>query len=75
MTSNWFIDAWVLFTVFAALMQSVRTAGQKQLTSSLTPLSSTLVRYVFGCWLKLSPSETLQSAPVLPKPKLFKQQQ
>jgi len=48
MTSNWFIDGWVFFTVFAALMQSVRTAGQKQLTSSLTPLSSTLVRYVFG---------------------------
>lgn len=29
-------------------MQSVRTAGQKQLTSSLTPMSVTLVRYLFG---------------------------
>ncbi len=29
-------------------MQAVRTAGQKQLTSSVTPMSSTLIRYVFG---------------------------
>lgn len=29
-------------------MQSVRTAGQKQLTSSVSPMSTTLIRYVFG---------------------------
>ena len=32
----------------AALMQAVRTAGQKQLTSSVSAMSSTLIRYVFG---------------------------
>ncbi len=39
---------WIAFTILAALMQAVRTAGQKQLTSSVTPMSSTLIRYVFG---------------------------
>lgn len=39
---------WIAFTIFAALMQAVRTAGQKQLTSSVSPMSSTLIRYVFG---------------------------
>lgn len=39
---------WIAFTVMAALMQSVRTAGQKRLTSSVTAMSSTLIRYVFG---------------------------
>jgi len=29
-------------------MQAVRTAGQKQLTSSLSPMSVTLARYLFG---------------------------
>jgi len=29
-------------------MQAVRTAGQKQLTSSVSAMSSTLIRYVFG---------------------------
>lgn len=42
------MTSWIAFSIFAALMQSVRTAGQKQLTSSLTPLSVTLVRYLFG---------------------------
>jgi len=39
---------WILFTVFAAAMQSVRTAGQKTLTTSISPMSATLVRYLFG---------------------------
>lgn len=42
------MSAWVAFTFLAALMQAVRTAGQKQLSSSISPMSSTLVRYVFG---------------------------
>jgi len=42
------IDAWILFTCGAALMQAVRTAGQKSLSAALTPMSATLVRYVFG---------------------------
>jgi len=29
-------------------MQAVRTAGQKQLTSSVTPMGATLIRYVYG---------------------------
>lgn len=42
------MSSWIAFTVLAALMQSVRTAGQKQLTSSVSPMSTTLIRYVFG---------------------------
>jgi len=42
------MSTWIAFTVLAALMQSVRTAGQKQLTSSVSPMSSTLIRYIFG---------------------------
>lgn len=42
------VSPWIAFTILAALMQAVRTAGQKQLTSSVTPMSSTLIRYVFG---------------------------
>lgn len=42
------MSAWIGFTLLAALMQSVRTAGQKQLSSSVSPMSSTLIRYVFG---------------------------
>jgi len=42
------VSAWIAFSFFAALMQSVRTAGQKQLTSTLTPMTVTLVRYLFG---------------------------
>jgi len=29
-------------------MQAIRTAGQKQLSASITPLSATLVRYLYG---------------------------
>ncbi len=32
----------------AALMQAVRTAGQKQLSNSVSAMSTTLIRYVFG---------------------------
>ena len=39
---------WILFTLLAASMQAVRTAGQKQLTSHLSAMSTTLVRYLFG---------------------------
>lgn len=42
------MNVWIAFTVFAALMQAVRTAGQKQLTSSVSPMGATLVRYIFG---------------------------
>jgi drug/metabolite transporter (DMT)-like permease len=42
------METWVLFTLLAALMQSVRTAGQKKLTSQLSPMATTMVRYLFG---------------------------
>jgi len=42
------MSSWIVFTLFAALMQAVRTAGQKELTSNLSPMSVTLVRYLFG---------------------------
>ena len=42
------ISPWIAFTIMAALMQAIRTAGQKQLSNSVSPMSSTLIRYVFG---------------------------
>ena len=39
---------WVTLTLFAVLMQSVRTAGQKKLTAHLDPMAVTLVRFLFG---------------------------
>lgn len=40
--------SWVLFTLLAALMQSVRTAAQKHLSSSMTAMAATYVRYLYG---------------------------
>ena len=42
------IETWVLWTFLAATMQAVRTAGQKQLAEVVSPLTATLVRYLFG---------------------------
>jgi drug/metabolite transporter (DMT)-like permease len=42
------IETWVLWTFLAASMQAVRTAGQKQLAEVVSPLTATLVRYLFG---------------------------
>lgn len=39
---------WVAWTLLAASMQSVRTAGQKYLTGNISPLAATMVRYLFG---------------------------
>lgn len=39
---------WIGFTLLAAFMQAVRTAGQKQLPRNLTAMSTTLSRYLFG---------------------------
>jgi drug/metabolite transporter (DMT)-like permease len=39
---------WIAFTILAASMQAVRTAGQKQLSQQLSAMSTTLVRYLFG---------------------------
>jgi len=42
------MDAWIVFTLMAAFMQSIRTAGQKKLAIFLSPMATTLVRYLFG---------------------------
>ena len=39
---------WIPITLFAVVMQTVRTAGQKHLTAHLDPISVTLVRFLFG---------------------------
>lgn len=39
---------WIAFTVFAAAMQAVRTAGQKKMATRLNALSATWARYGFG---------------------------
>ncbi len=39
---------WIPITLFAVVMQSVRTAGQKHLTAHLDPIAITLVRFLFG---------------------------
>ncbi|XOV87047.1 MAG: DMT family transporter [Pseudomonadota bacterium] len=43
-----FLDSWVFWTLLAATMQSVRTAGQKELARTVSPLAATMVRYLFG---------------------------
>ena len=43
-----FMDSWIYFTLLAATMQAVRTAGQKQLAVELSPMAATAVRYIFA---------------------------
>ena len=48
--------SWIYFTILAAFMQAVRTAGQKKLSLSLNPMATTLVRFLFALpfvWLYL----------------------
>ncbi len=40
--------SWILFTIFAALMQSIRTAGQKVMGARFSPMGNTCVRFLFG---------------------------
>ena len=42
------MEAWIIFTLLAAFMQSIRTAGQKKISVYLSPMTTTLVRYMFG---------------------------
>lgn len=42
------MEYWVLFTLLAVVMQSVRTAGQKQIAKTLSIGATTLVRFLFG---------------------------
>lgn len=50
------MDIWIYFTLLAALMQAIRTAGQKQLTQHLNAMATTAVRYIYAlpfAWLYL----------------------
>ena len=50
------MEIWIYFTLLAALMQAVRTAGQKQLTQHLNSMATTGVRYIYAlpfAWLYL----------------------
>jgi len=42
------VEVWIYFTLLAATMQAVRTAGQKQLSGKLNAMATTSVRYVFA---------------------------
>lgn len=42
------LENWIFWSLLAAVMQSVRTAGQKYLTADVSPLGATLVRYLFA---------------------------
>jgi len=48
------MEAWIVFTLLAVVMQSVRTAAQKQIAQSITAAAATLVRYLFGLPFALS---------------------
>lgn len=39
---------WIALTLFAVSMQTVRTAGQKQLSAHMDAVAATLVRFLFG---------------------------
>lgn len=41
-------ETWIYFTLLAATMQAVRTAGQKQLSGKLNAMATTSVRYVYA---------------------------
>ncbi len=42
------LESWIFWSLLAASMQSVRTAGQKKLNEHISALAATLVRYLFG---------------------------
>ncbi|PCI79205.1 MAG: hypothetical protein COB20_05325 [SAR86 cluster bacterium] len=42
------MEAWILFTLLAVVMQSVRTAAQKQIAKTISAAAATLVRYLYG---------------------------
>lgn len=42
------METWIAFTLLAVVMQSVRTAGQKQIARQLSIPATTLVRFLFG---------------------------
>jgi len=50
------VEIWIYFTLLAATMQAVRTAGQKQLSKHLNSMATTGVRYFYAlpfAWIYL----------------------
>lgn len=72
------MSTWVALTLMAALMQSVRTAGQKSLGHGLTASGAAVVRYLYGLPFALIYLVVLifwagsdeASLAVIPKPEL-----
>lgn len=57
------MEVWIAYTFLAAFMQSIRTAGQKRLSEYMSPMATTLVRYLFGapfavCYLIIVAQDT-----------------
>jgi drug/metabolite transporter (DMT)-like permease len=42
------METWIVFTLLAVVMQSIRTASQKQLANKISIQAATLVRFLFG---------------------------
>ena len=42
------MEIWIAFTLLAAFMQAIRTAGQKQLSGHLSAMATTGVRYFYA---------------------------
>lgn len=47
-TIDFSLDLWIYFTLLAAFMQAIRTAGQKQLSGHLNAMATTGVRYLYA---------------------------
>ena len=58
------METWILFTLLAVVMQSVRTAAQKQIAQSLYASTTTLIRYLFGLPFALAKTEALLTAVI-----------
>jgi drug/metabolite transporter (DMT)-like permease len=64
------VEPWIAFTVGAALLQSVRTAGQKQLTAQLSVLAGTYVRSLIGLPVMLVYLLVIKGLTAVPWPAL-----
>ncbi len=63
---------WIAISIFAALMQAVRTAGQKRLNAHLSTMATTYVRSLFGLpflvvYLMIIHSSGTDPVPTLPR--------
>ncbi len=61
------MQSWIYFTILAAFMQAVRTAGQKRLSKHLNAMATTLVRFLFALpfvWLYLLSTSHIQNTSI-----------